>query len=602
MQLSALYSNLEQVFSRIDFNCGDRANVLNVIFAQVHRKKERDGDSHNLGKTTLIALLDFMLLKDIGSTGHFLAKHQDRFIDFNFCLELLLVSGRFLTIRRSVRHPNKISLRQHDEEKSNLLQLPPDEWDHWDIPLQSARELVDSYLDLRVIAPWDFRKGVSYFLRTQEDYRDVFQIAKFMQGKDREWKPYVGAIFGLDHVAIHEKYILDDQIESLMRKRDERKSEVQIDPAGRGDLAAQIDIKRDEIAGIEAKLDGFDFAQEERRISKEIVEAVEVKISGINDDIYDVEVDIGQLRRSLGEGVKFDLGKLRQVFEEAKIAIDGRLTHSYEELVEFNRKLTRERNAALKVRIAELERRLDQLIDEHSSLNQERQRLLQIIREADTFRKFKALQKELGQQRADLAYLDGQLKKMDAVAEIEREIRQLRKRRDDHVTAIEISLQRGSGIKTNVTQLFSRYVKQVLGIVGEFVITQNKGGNIEFEIKTKDVVGNDTSQLAGHTYRRLLCALFDLATLKALEDAPFYHFVYHDGIFEGLDNRMKLRLLETIREITASKRIQYILSVIEHDLPRSLDDDTLLFFHDDEVILVLHDRGDEGRLFKMPSF
>jgi len=25
---------------------------------------------------------------------------------------------------------------------------------------------------------------------------------------------------------------------------------------------------------------------------------------------------------------------------------------------------------------------------------------------------------------------------------------------------------------------------------------------------------------------------------------PFYHFVYHDGILEGLDNRVKLRLLD----------------------------------------------------------
>jgi uncharacterized protein YydD (DUF2326 family) len=33
----------------------------------------------------------------------------------------------------------------------------------------------------------------------------------------------------------------------------------------------------------------------------------------------------------------------------------------------------------------------------------------------------------------------------------------------------------------------------------------------------------------GHSYHRLLCALFDLSVLKALETQPFYHFVYHDG-------------------------------------------------------------------------
>jgi uncharacterized protein YydD (DUF2326 family) len=228
--------------------------------------------------------------------------------------------------------------------------------------------------------------------------------------------------------------------------------------------------------------------------------------------------------------------------------------------------------------------------------------LLLIIRNADTFKKFKLLQSELADQRVELAYLEGQLKKMDAVAEIERNIRSLRKRREDQATAIELSLQRGSGIKTSITQLFSRYVRRVLNIHGEFIVTQNRSGNIEFEVKTKDAVGNDTSQSDGHTYRRLLCALFDLATLKALESLQFYHFVYHDGIFEGLDNRVKLRLLELIRECIGSGNIQYIFSVIESDLPRSLETDLPLAFTDDEVVLVLHDRGDGGRLFKMPPF
>lgn len=602
MQLSRLYSNQERLFTPIDFNCRPDSRLLNVVFAQIKRKKERDGDSHNLGKTTLIHLLDFMLLKDIASTNHFLAKHADRFAAFVFYFEIALREAGFVTVRRSIENPTKIGLKVHDQGKADLRSLPPEEWDHWDVALSPAQGLLDSYLDLRAIAPWDYRKGVSYFLRTQEDYQGIFQIQKFMQGKDREWKPYLAAIFGLDHEAVHQKYVVDDQIDDLTRKREEQKAEIQVGNQERGEVASQIDILRAEIGEIEARLDGFDFTQEERRISKRVVESVESRIADINDEIYDIETDIAQLARSLKTGIKFDLEKLQKIFMESKIAFPDGLSRSYEELVEFNRKLTRERNAALRARIADLEKKRDGLLAEQSEKNEERQQLLRIIRDADTFKKYKALQGLLAEQRAELAYREAQLKKIDSVLEIDRRIRDLRKRRDDQVTAIEISLQRGSGVKTMVTQLFSRYAKAVLNINAEFIVSQNRGGNIEFEVKTKDLVGSDTSQSDGHTYRRLLCALFDIATLKALENSAFYRFVYHDGIFEGLDNRVKVRLLELIRDCISSGRIQYILSTIETDLPRSLLDDSPIAFSGAEIVLTLNDQGDSGRLFKMAPF
>jgi uncharacterized protein YydD (DUF2326 family) len=181
-------------------------------------------------------------------------------------------------------------------------------------------------------------------------------------------------------------------------------------------------------------------------------------------------------------------------------------------------------------------------------------------------------------------------------------LRELRSKRDGATTAIEKSLQRGSPVKTAVTQYFNRYVKQVLGINGEFIVGRNSSGNIEFEIRTKDVVGSDTSQDQGNSYHRLLCALFDLAVLTALETAPFYHFVYHDGILEGLDNRVKLRLLVLVREVISNKRIQYILSVIDADLPRNIETGEQIRFSAGEIVLNLNDQGDNGRLFRMPPF
>jgi len=107
--------------------------------------------------------------------------------------------------------------------------------------------------------------------------------------------------------------------------------------------------------------------------------------------------------------------------------------------------------------------------------------------------------------------------------------------------------------------------------------------------------------IEGTSYKKLVCALFDLALLKVYEDAPFFHFVYHDGILEGLDDRKKLAFLNIVREQVASRKTQYIMTMIDSDMPRNSKDERVEF-PGSEIVLRLHDDGPDGRLFKMAEF
>lgn len=83
-------------------------------------------------------------------------------------------------------------------------------------------------------------------------------------------------------------------------------------------------------------------------------------------------------------------------------------------------------------------------------------------------------------------------------------------------------------------------------------------------------------------------------------DQPYIRFLYHDGLLEGLDNRKKLNLIATIRRF-AALGIQQIVTLIDSDLP--MDETGERFaFRDDEVVLLLHDEDDSGRLFRMQGW
>lgn len=99
----------------------------------------------------------------------------------------------------------------------------------------------------------------------------------------------------------------------------------------------------------------------------------------------------------------------------------------------------------------------------------------------------------------------------------------------------------------------------------------------------------------------MLCIAFDLAVLISYSKEPFFHFVYHDGGLERLQNKLKLALLQVIRDACATHGIQYIFTALSEDLPTQ-EDTTHLCPKPEEIILTLDDSGDSGRLFKMGTF
>ena len=155
--------------------------------------------------------------------------------------------------------------------------------------------------------------------------------------------------------------------------------------------------------------------------------------------------------------------------------------------------------------------------------------------------------------------------------------------------------QKYSSIREN----FSRFYHEIMNENARLSWQINAANNIEFippKVQSNNGEGLETAKDEGNTYKKLLCVAFDLAILCTYSKESFYRFVYHDDVFSQEDNRVKNRLLNLIRNISSECNIQYILSVIKADLPRS-EDDELIEFEDKEVILKLHDRDDSGTLF-----
>lgn len=584
MKLSQLYSN--KSFKNIVFNDG-----LNLVLAKVTKKLDLNKDSHNLGKTTLITVIDFMLLKEV-SKGHIFKTYQEKFAGYEFFLEILLNNGKYLTIKRAIDSPTKVSFK-FTKIPSKLLE--EEIWDNTNLTFEKAEEKLNEYLAFDILPKWKYRNSVTYFLRSQKDYNDVFQLSKFA-GKHEYWKPLVFDLLGFNGEILKKKYETDSKITEQKTFIKSLKNKFAVDPEEVDKIKGAIDLKKAEQIELQNQIDNFNFYQQERKLNKELIEEVEHKISELNSTEYNLEYDLDKTKHSFSQNISFDIDQLKRIYSETKIFFPDNLVKDYKSLEEFNKKITEERNKYLEEKIGILMSQLRETRLTLLEFDKKRNEILSVLKDKDSFKKFKLFQVDLSRVEGDLARLEEKLKSIDKIEIFNQEIKKHNETLEDLKTEIQ------SVIRTNdnqyyieIKRLFYNIFKFIFNAPAIIFMGQNGQGNIDFKVDvTKENEIDITAEGEGNSYRKLLCISFDLAVLVAYHKNSFFRFVYHDGALEGLDNRKKINFITLVREYCVKYNLQYIFTSIEHDIPIEM----LKTFTKKEICLTLNDSGDSGKLFE----
>jgi uncharacterized protein YydD (DUF2326 family) len=599
MQLSKLYCNKPN-FKNIKFNL----NGLNVIYADVKAKFKEKKNSHDIGKTKLAELIDFMMLKEIDKT-HFLLKikrnEQSIFHDYVFFLELLLNSGKYLTVKRTVISNSKISFALNEQSSDGFV--VPVKWEHENIPIKKAKELFADYLSLDFFhnKDYDYRKSIGYSLRKQDDFKDVYTLQKFSPGQHIYWKPFMFDLLGFEGKLLRLKYENDLKIETIQSFIEGLKNEFSVKVEDRDEIVADKSIIESEFKETEGKIDKFNFYEQDKKLVQKGIVELEDKINAFNADAYSLRYEIEKTKSSIKNNFSFDIEKVKKVFEETELYFSDQLISDYESLLNFNRLITSERNKLLNSNLKIKEKELSEVNEQLSILNQEREKLLSLLTDSDTFIKFKSYQKELVKTEGKLLKLEEKLSAIDKVIEKEKVIESLHDGIKDTVNSLKNIYQNTDKNQkySNIRTAFTAYYKEIMDEKAVLSWNINTNNNVDFippKVKSKYDDNRDTAKDEGNTYMKLLCVAFDLAILTAYNKESYYRFVYHDDVFSQQDNGIKLRLLKLVKELVKTYKLQYIFSIIKNELPTD-NLGKLLTFSDKEIVLKLHDKDSTGTLF-----
>jgi uncharacterized protein YydD (DUF2326 family) len=579
MKISKIYSNKN--FKNIEFN-----ENFNAIVAFIESDKKED--THNLGKTSLIRVIDFLLLSNFEkSTDKLLG--NDIFIGQEFYGELKLNNGKYLLIKRSINTPTKISFKLNDS-KLNNFELDID-WDE-ELTLKKAKARLNEYLDFNILPNWDYRKSITYFLRSQQDYLDVFKLNKF-KGKHKDWKPFVFDLLGFDGKLILEKLEIEEEIDHLKEKVKTLKLEAQIDTSEKDRLEGLLEIKKNELFEVRTLIDRFNFFKEDIRTNKELVEEIDVQLQAFNTDRYRISYEINKIESSLSDIIDdIDNKTISNLFEEVNLYYPQQLKKEYNDLINFQKSLTIERKKYLLETLTELKKEYLDLNTKIKEIENQKGELLSLLTQKDSYQKFKEYQKKTISLEVEVERIDDKIQAIDNSLIIENDITEKKESIASHILALKEALTERK--HSSINKIFNSIIKEILDTNALISLKLNNQGNIEFNADYQNKVDLlNTSESQGTTYKKLLCVAFDLSLLVNFSDKSFYKFVYHDGVLEGLDDRIKIRYIKLVKELCEKYDLQYIITLIDSDLPKDMPD----LIENEDICLRLNDKNNNGKLF-----
>ncbi len=579
MKISRIYSNKN--FKNIEFN-----EKFNAIVAFIESDKKED--THNLGKTSLIRVLDFLLLSGFDKNTDKLLGNNI-FIGQEFYGEFKLNTGKYLVIKRSINTPTKISFKLNetklDDFKFDII------WDET-LTLKKAKARLNECFDFNILKNWDYRKSITYFLRSQQDYLDIFKLNKF-KGKHKDWKPFVFDLLGFNGKLILEKLEIEEEIDDLKKKVQTLRLEAQIDTSEKDRIEGLLEIKKNELSEIKNQIDKFNFFKEDIQTNKQLVEEIDVKLQAFNTDRYRISYEINKIESSLSDiNDNIDNKAINSLFEEVNLYYPQQLKKEYDDLINFQKSLTTERKKYLSETLIQLKIEYSDLNKNIEEIESHKSDLLSLLTQKDSYYKFKEYQKKIIGIEVEIERIKDKLKVIDSSLIIEREIKINQVLVNTKIDELKQALTERK--HSNINRIFNSIIKEILDTNALISLKLNNQGNVEFNADYQNKTDLlKTSESQGTTYKKLLCVAFDLSLLDNYSNKSFYKFVYHDGVLEGLDDRIKIRYIKLVKDFCEKYDLQYIVTLIDSDLPK----DMLDLIEDKDICLRLNDKDNNGKLF-----
>ncbi|MGN6906165.1 hypothetical protein ACTHTN_19275, partial [Neisseria sp. P0015.S006] len=123
--------------------------------------------------------------------------------------------------------------------------------------------------------------------------------------------------------------------------------------------------------------------------------------------------------------IKFNSDDVENLFNEVKILFPKQVKRDFEQLIDFNNAITKERNSYLKQELQANQSELIKIQEELTKLNDERAKQLEFLQENELMDKFRESNRQISIVQAEIIDLEKQKENIKKVLELQKQKRDL---------------------------------------------------------------------------------------------------------------------------------------------------------------------------------
>jgi uncharacterized protein YydD (DUF2326 family) len=578
MRLIRLSAN-KPTFHTIEFQDG-----FNLIVAERTKESTKKDSRNGLGKSTAVDILNYCLGK--GGRGHVPA--VDDLAGWTFTLEGEIL-GAIVTLTRTVDDPKRVAVTG---DASGWPVKPT-----WD---EKAGAFYIAATELTIVLAGEmFGLGseeagqkyspsvgslLGYFMRRGANaYSEPFTH----HAKQAEWDKQVNIAFLL---GLHWQ-----DAASWQELKDEKKRLDQLEKAAKDGVFAEflgsegaLETERVRLAGEitaqETRLGRFRVHEDYRMIETDANRLTETLHHLANASFIDRQaVELYQASAVDETAGGITSGQIETVFEEAGLSFPEAVSRRLEEVAAFHDAVVANRREYLVNEVARLQRAIDEREHEIAEIDRRRAGLMEVLRTHGALDEFQALQTRLGEARAQLADVEGRIKRLQEIADAKRRYREdLRALESEAAVRYEeLRDQRDDAIRH-----FNSNTEALYETPGRLLIDLTPTG-FRFGVEI------DRARSTGVQHMKIFC--FDLTLMQLwAKRTPNPGFLIHDSLlYDGVDERQKALALDLAARECEQLGWQYICAFNTDELPGELPADSPANV---EPILTLTDATHDGML------
>lgn len=535
---------------------------LNVLLSDTVPEATEGQTRNSAGKTSLIEVIHFLLGSKCDKTSLF---RSPALFEHMFFGEFQFANVKF-RVGRTGSDPSKVyafeGLQDFDElplrtdRKSERLFISNENWKTFlghiifGLPADPNGTLyAESFTPT-------FRSMISYFARRDNSEGFIGPERQAESQQRWDWQVNLSYLFGLDWRIPYE----------LQKVRNRENALEELKKAAKGDalgfVIGTVPELRSKLTVAESKakerrehLDNFRVLDSYNELSARAARA-KTQMQQLSRETVSLRETLNHLEEALVSETPPDPNLIEQMYASAGIELPGVALKRLDEVKQFHESIIRNRFSHLQKQIIETQAKISENANKVGILDEERQELLQILKDSGALEDFLMLQRELAELEAEAAQLQERFK---AAEILEGEKTQLElDRKNIHRRLQNDHRERKERLDEAILLVTDTISKLYDDRSGRFEIAATENGP-EFKIS---IEGDRGGGIASMEIFCLDLTLLRLTSARTHPPGPGPGFLIHDShMFDGVDERQISRALQLGFATAEKKRLQYIVTM-----------------------------------------